>query len=388
VLDPRQIDLLICAVLRGERSIWQWGEGGSTALDLLLKRSHFHGVTALLHSRHEYLDGPIELGAALRREALQHAIWELRHRQLVAEALQRLTAAGIEPVLFKGTALAYSLYPNPALRARGDTDLIVPPLARQSAHDQLVAAGWQLELGVRGEFVSYQANYVKQVDGAKHAIDLHWRINNSELLSRLFTYAELRQDAISLAGLGPGAFGPSPVHSLLVACMHRATHRTNPFYVGDVAHHTSDRLIWLMDIDLLARRLTDADWQKVLALARVKGLCGTMRETLRQVEATLHTPLGNSGEPFVAASDSTELASLYLASGKLRQQWMDFRALGSTRNRLHLARELLLPSATYMRSKFRHDRAPLYWLYVRRAVSGAVRRMGMRPTAPSQETDR
>ena len=37
-----------------------------------------------------------------------------------------LAAAGVEPVLIKGTALAYSLYPDAGLRTRADTDLIIP----------------------------------------------------------------------------------------------------------------------------------------------------------------------------------------------------------------------------------------------------------------------
>ena len=184
-------------------------------------------------------------------------MWELRHQQVLTRVHAALADIGVQPVLLKGTALAYALYPDPMLRARGDTDIIIPSTERWRVHDVLTTLGFELDMGVSGEFISYEASYTfTAADMGMHNIDLHWRINNSELLSRLFSYDELLENAIHLPKLCPEALGVSPVYALLLACMHRATHKQNPYYVDGVAYYSADRLIWLYDIHLLAKSLS------------------------------------------------------------------------------------------------------------------------------------
>ncbi len=48
----------------------------------------------------------------------------LRERELVA-VLAALAEAGVETLLLKGTPLAYTHYPEPALRTRCDTDVLI-----------------------------------------------------------------------------------------------------------------------------------------------------------------------------------------------------------------------------------------------------------------------
>ena len=197
----------------------------------------------MLHDRLAGSDWPAQVLRRLRANAIQLAMWELRHQQILAQTLGRLHGIGIQPVLIKGTALAYSLYPDPALRTRGDTDLIIPMDAKEQVHEALVSIGFERSVSVSGEFVSYQASYSQSSDGNIHTLDLHWKINNSELLSRLFTYEELRRDAVPLPALCSHALGASRTHALLLACMHRSTHKQIPYYVIGMPHHTADRLI-------------------------------------------------------------------------------------------------------------------------------------------------
>ena len=94
------------------------------------------------------LPGAAELRDAYRYAALEAAIHEENLRELVA-ALQ---AAGIQPLLVKGWAVA-RLYPEPALRPYSDVDLWVPPeqLARaQQAVDAL--EGLMLSVDLQSEF--------------------------------------------------------------------------------------------------------------------------------------------------------------------------------------------------------------------------------------------
>jgi hypothetical protein len=307
-------------------------------------------------------------------------MWELRHFELLNRILAQLAQAGVQPVLFKGTALAYSLYPEGVLRTRGDTDFIIPPESRSVVHKALQGINFELGSGVSGDHISYQSSYTwAQVAGGHHTLDVHWRINNSELLSRLFTYEELLAHARPLPNLGPHALAAGPVHALLLACMHRATHKQNPYYVDGVAYYSGDRLIWLYDIHLLLGVLTPTEIDDFVRLARAKGLRAVCLEGIERAQACFHTvvPLGLLTE--LAAPGPVEPTARYLSGGPWLQKWMDFQALGSARNRIRYAGELLFPPASYMRQKYPNaGPGGLGWLYLRRAAGGLTKNLRSR----------
>jgi len=339
--------------------------------------SDYHGVQPLLHERLGALDWPAAVLQELRIVALGRAMWELRHQQVLASALAALAAIGIRPVLFKGTALGYSLYANPVLRARGDTDLIVAPESRGAVDTTLTALGFIRDMAVSGDFVSYQACYTREEDDDEaHTLDLHWRVSNSELLAQLFTYDELHRHAQALPKLCPQALAASPVHALLLACMHRATHKQNPMYVQGVAHYGGDRLIWLYDIHLLANSFTAAQWDEFSRLAKVKGLRAVCLEGFENAHTRFHTKFPDAVVAALARRGIAEPAASYLGGSRLRQQWMDFCAIAGGRNKLRFLHESVFPSETYMRHKYPDARVGwLPWLYLRRAVGGVAKKL-------------
>lgn len=369
-------DDLICAALRGENPAWPWADHSAAIADLDSQVA-FHGVPALLYSCLASGDWPSTVVQNLRARAVQQAMWELRHQQVLARTLAALDEIDVQPVLIKGTALAYSLYADPVLRTRADTDLIIPMDAKDRVHGLLTSLGFERSLAVSGEFVSYQASYTcDTADGASHTLDLHWKINNSELLSRLFTYDELWRDAAPLPQLCPDALGASQVHALLVACMHRSTHKQNPYYVNGEPHHDADRLIWLYDIHLLAGRFNIREWDELVRLAGEKGLRAVCLEGMRHAQACFHTQYPEAVLEALAKRGlgTAEPAARYLAGGRLRQQWMDFAALGSFARQLQWLRELFFPPAVYMQSKYADHRLDwLPWLYLWRACAGLIR---------------
>lgn len=368
------VDDLICAALRGENPAWPWGDDAAKCASLL-DRVALHGVGALLHSQPGNADWPPAVQQQLRAQAVQQAMWEMRHQQVLAHTLLALDGIGVQPVLIKGTALAYSLYANPVLRTRADTDLIIPMDAKDQVDDALVSLGFARSLGVSGEFVSYQASYTLQTpDGGAHTLDLHWKINNSELLSRLFTYDELADDSQPLPQLCAHALGASRVHALLLACMHRSTHKQNPYYVDGESHHEADRLIWLYDIHLLAGQLNPREWTEVVRLAGGKGLRAVCLEGMEHAHGCFNTAYPEAVLAALAQPGKAEPAARYLAGGKLRQQWMDFCALGSIPHQLRLIRETLLPSKAYMRAKYPTPSfGGLPGLYLRRFIGGLLK---------------
>lgn len=317
---------------------------------------------------------------ACRDATMAQAMWELRHRDLLTRVLSELHAIGIQPVLIKGTALAYGLYANGALRSRGDTDLMIPPNTQSQVDGMLRSLNFEREMGMRGEFVSYQGSYTRSSAGeGRHTLDVHWRINNSELLSRLFTHAELLQQTDPLPQLSPHALAAGPVHALLIACMHRATHKENPYYVDGVAYYGGDRLIWLYDIHLLVEKLSQVQVDDFLKQAKAKGLRAVCLDGIRRAQVCFHTRIPENILASLSAPGPREAPSYYLDGGGWRQRWMDFVALGSLRNRAVFLKECAFPSGDYMRSKYAPDwQGALAWLYLQRGFNGLSKRLWRR----------
>jgi hypothetical protein len=375
--DANSVDSLICAILRGERTPWPAAKGAAH-VDTFVQQSDYHGVSALLNEKLYQAQGwPAKVRRAIHHRAIIRAMWELRHKHLLTQLHATLAEAGVQPLLLKGTALAYSLYPKPMLRGRGDTDIIIPPSERRHVHDVLTRLGFELRLSVSGEFVSYQAKYVfAAADKSRHNVDLHWRINNSELLSHLFSFDELREHAIPLPKLCRDALGLSPVHALLLACMHRATHKQNPYYANGVAYYSADRIIWLYDIHLLAKSLSSTQWHDVTRLAGSKGLCATCLDGIESARKRFYTTCPDFVLADLARSGVEELPTTYLNASNLRQQWIDFCVLEGLSSQLRLLQEHVFPSAAYMRKKYPEAQPGwLPWLYARRVFGGLTKRI-------------
>jgi hypothetical protein len=334
-----------------------------------LQQARIDGVEALLHRVKAGASHP-DVAAALRQSALAFAAWEMRHRQVVAIALDALRQAGTPALVFKGTALAATLYEDPALRPRADTDLLLPPGARDRATDALRRCGFTLVPGVP----SYQSTFtLRAEDGSSHSLDVHWRINNSELLSRTFDYEDLAARAVLLPS---GACVVSNVDALLIACMHRATHKHYAYRVDGQDHHDPDRLIWLYDIHLLARSFTSADWNTFVDAATRKGLRALAKEGLAGAHDRFATEVPASVMHSLNVDPGQEAPARYLASGGLRRTWLDFVAMSTWRARLRWLEHQCFPPADYMRAKYPHSREGcLPCLYARRVIAGMWKRV-------------
>lgn len=374
----RQAEALVCAGVRGEQPPWPKWPDAAALSDVVLERCAFHGTAPLLyHHLQNATEWPQATLERLRNQAAASAIWETHHERLLSSLLAELTARDIAPVLLKGTALAYTSYADPALRARSDTDLLVPPARREEADRVLVALGFQRVTQMSGDLVSHQASYraVDQV-GFEHVIDLHWRISNSEVLGALFCHTEIRDRSVSVPMLGPTARATGPVDAVLIACMHRRSHSWSPYWVDGVAHLSPDRLIWLYDLHLLAERLTSEEQILLLRLAREKGLAGLCHDGLAHAADLLGTQVPSGLLAALDPGDRRETPRVYVDAGAIRQEYMDFRAIAGFGRKLRFLRELVFPPIDYMRSRFAGVWPGwLPWLYLRRGLKGATGRL-------------
>lgn len=375
--ERRQAEALIRACLRGEPPAWP-ARAGPGLGPAVLERCAVHGVAALVQSRLGAAPGwPRATLEALRDRAAAAAIWELHHQEILTRLIAALAGRGVAPVLLKGTALAYACYPDPALRTRSDSDMLVPPEAREAADGALGALGFARGTEVSGELISYQAGYrLEDRLGAAHAVDLHWRVSNAQVLARLFDHAELRARGVPVPALGAGAVATGRVDALMIGCMHREVHRRAPYWVEGVAQFLPDRLIWLYDLHLLAGALSPGEWDGLVERAHEKGLAATCHDGLARTAELLGTALPAGLLEALARGRRPEPAHAYLQASAARQEYLNFRALAGLGPRLRFLRELAFPPAAYMRARYGHVRPGwLPWLYARRLVRGSARRL-------------
>ena len=297
--------------------------------------------------------------------AAQTALSIVREREL-QRVLAALFQDGIVALLLKGAHLAFTIYPSPDRRPHVDTDLLIKEEDRAVVHRCLIGLDYELSHQVTGDVAFRQCHY-EWVDrsGAMHTIDVHWRIANPLAFAERLTFADLIAEAVPVPRLGPHASAPCPKHALLIACLHRTAH-----------HGTSDRLLWLYDIHLLASVLTDRDWTALAEMAHDRGFAPVLAAGLEDTRETLATNVPaevlRTLRERAGHTDRDVLEFLEGAPSKLRVAASDWRRLSGWRVRTRFLREHLFPSRTYMRQRYGvSSNAALPLLYLHRIVTGA-----------------
>jgi hypothetical protein len=294
-----------------------------------------------------------------RDETLLEAI---RHDETV-RVIERLVGEGIHPLLFKGSALAYTCYPEPWLRPRLDTDLLIRPDDLRKATRAFESIGYARGMRTSGEHVTHQCTYTSTARGPLMAFDVHWKLADPQVFADLFSYDELAREAVEVPQLGPKAKALSDVHALIVACMHRVAH-----------HYDREILILLYDIDLLARRLSSAEWVQVARVAAEKRICAVTARGLDLAVRLLRSPVPPNVTDALAHPSAFEPTAAYLRSDlrKIDVLMSDLRELKGWRQRLTLVREHLFPPPAFiLRSYGKSQTLLLPLLYLHRVFSGA-----------------
>lgn len=333
-----------------------------------------HGVRSLLHHRlsttADWQRWPEDLRNELMTAARQQVAAELVRRHELAEVLAMLNEVGVDALVLKGAALAYTVYEESSTRERGDSDVLVPKSDAERAADALRRLDYEPTLSAGGELASYQQTY----RGRLHSVDLHWEISNAQLFASALEFDDLAERSMAVPALGPHARALCPTDALLHALVHRATHVNAPYYVDGVGHHEHNRLIWLYDIHLLATGLADDAWRDF-----------ENRATRHQIRAVCLDGLLAAREAFATALPEelvrrwesagwSEPSAGYLRVGRLHHTLVELKALPTWSKRIRLVRDVVLPEPEYMLDKYgTRRRALLPWLYLRRALGGLYR---------------
>ena len=225
-------------------------------------------------------------------------------------------------------------------------------------------AGYQRLNKIDGEEVSHQVQYTRRTyGGVQCEYDVHWELVNPQAFANLVSFDAIEAQSMAVPRLVEHARAPSYLHSLFVACIHRAAH-----------HYGSDDLIWLYDIHLLIERLSTDEWN---AFAELAMRTRTRRVCLSGLQGA--TVFGGTVPDRIRAmlSEGDDEASAVFVEASIRMidvELSNLRMLPSWRRRVAFVRQHLFPRASYMLGAYRvHHRAWLPVLYAHRLVRGAVR---------------
>ena len=335
-------------------------------VESLLAAAAAHDVVALVA---ESLIGdaiaPTHVRTRFREASQRLAAADLAAEFELRRLLNGLDAVGVQALLIKGSHLAYATYARPDLRARVDSDVLVARAQRDRAADVLRDFGYTAAAKVSGELTATQQLYTLRKNGVRiHLVDLHWRLSSPQAFAHVLTFEELFAGSRPVPSLTPSARGPSDVHALLIACMHRVAHH----------HDEPDRLKWFYDIHVIASGMSAAEWESFMALAAERGVAAVCAEGLQRAVRWLGTAVPSFvfADQRLAGGPLERTATYLQPRARARLVLDDLRVLPTWRERARLAREHLLPSRDYMRKVYAPDSGlPLPAMYVLRVIRGA-----------------
>ena len=366
--DPKLRELL-AAALRGERIAWppDWDD---TEADDMVRAATFHGVAGLLVERRDPTETwPEGLQARLCDEARARAMWELRHRQLISDLLADLDRQGIPALLMKGTAVAYDLYDNPACRTRGDSDLLVAKADLARATALLAARGYKADAlgGVTPEFALQQPWVLELPGGGSHVVDLHWQVLNAPSLRDILPFEECWANARPLHRLSPHAWTMDRARLLLHTCLHRSMQYNAPYFVDERRFFDPARLIWSVDIHLIAKALHEPEWRAFSELTREMGALQLCADTLRSVQSDLGTFCVARLAGMATTAGQQRNSAYFTPSPAMSRAWHDVKSFPGIATKLRYMLSRLGTTEAFIRAKYPNLAGrPLPVLYARR----------------------
>jgi len=195
----------------------------------------------------------------MRRLALVSDFAMLHLDARLRESLGALQSAGIRVMLLKGAALAHTVYAGVRQRPMSDIDLLVDSSSAHVARRVMLDTGWRGIVGGIPDAVYEHHHHLPPLRDGR-APDLQLEIHTALFPERqpfAFDVKDLWANARPLGAAFPNVFVPSPIHSLLHACLHFLWSHQGRFGVWRTVR----------DIDLLSRDPA-VDWMAFSETAR------------------------------------------------------------------------------------------------------------------------
>jgi hypothetical protein len=295
--------------------------------------------------------------------------------KMLKDVLSLLASAGVDVLIFKGTALGYLLYDEPWHRARNDTDLLVRETDLPKVESLLSDEGFEAGFSLPGMVAFGELAFSNEGNVAlSHTLDVHWRLNNAWVLAGVFNFDALWREKITVPALGSNAFTVAFHHALIVSCIHRVAHRRYVAYeVNGFERRESDFTLWVYDIHLLAGELDDAGWQSLVDIA--------IRNKMARI---VLQGLERSKSLFSSLVPAKVLAQLNVAEHQLTigdfstmvgSELQNIKAIPGVGRKLTYLREHIFPGPGYMKARYGPGRN-IVTCYCLRIVEGMKKAVG------------
>lgn len=207
---------------------------------------------------------PTELQTALRGRYYTAAGDAELHVRELAAVLDILAGIQITPIVFKGAALAFTVYPDPACRPMGDLDLWLSDEEMPRAQAALEATGYRQYIK-EARPVALQAQREGEIQlvgrqAGRGLVELHWGVFAGEWLRRIAAVdrAGLRERAIPVTLAGRPARTLAPEDAIIQLAVHLAVNHQMA-YPG---------VRGLLDVALVAINNNPVDWGAIVERAR------------------------------------------------------------------------------------------------------------------------
>lgn len=236
-------------------------------------------VLGNLHS-HFAANIPAELLAEIKRSEQLARAFAVTQTLRAADLAKSLQSAGVGVLVLKGPAAAIQAYGDCSRRTFADIDLIVKKKDLAVAHEHLLARGYKplFQPGATENLIRGQ--HALEFEGNGPHVELHWSLLSRHLRFDLAP-EDLWVEAVTIDCGGSELEALAPHHLFLYLCAHGAKHQWL-------------RYRWVCDIAQLAQRLTPAQAQRVVSLAKETHTRRIVALALRLVRETF----GNDILPF------------------------------------------------------------------------------------------
>ena len=363
------VETLLKQIFKGADPCWT--EGGDASVASFLDGLNFHGLAPVFSywiNQHGFCkDWPDSLLSAIKNIAMQEVASDMLVQVELNKVLQALLEIDIQPVLLKGTPLSFSLYPQPGLRPRCDTDFLIAKEDMTKVSQLMEQLGYESLYDADVEFISTQSTFEKQGSlGQTYAYDIHWQINNnSRSFSAELNYSHLLSTSKAIPRLGQNARTPDKVDALLLACFHRAGHFS----------HMGDRLIWLYDIHLLVGALDEYRFDLFYQKSKKMAIATICSDAILTAQDWFNTSLTEAILERLSKLPASEPSTAYLTTGRQagikHHALLELKDLSSLREKLRYFYQKVFPPVNYMLWRYDTKRKYLLpFLYLYRLIYG------------------
>ena len=228
-------------------------------------------------------------------------------RELI-RILDKLSAAGVEAMPYKGLALAEIVYGDIALRQAGDIDLLIRARDFARVRDALRELEYvpHLNLSSAAEVAYLESGYECAFDGpaGKNLIEVQWSIQ-PRFYAVDVDMGSIFQRGVDVTVAGCAMKSPSMEDLFLILSLH-------------AAKHLWGRLIWICDLARLSQ-LPILNWSLIGQQAEQLGIVRILRVSLILASHLSRAPIPSAADKYLPAETDAPIIAEEIEDCLLRE---------------------------------------------------------------------